>query len=486
MALAAVLCSPVAAGAQDGAGVPAEDEDMARSSREAAIDPSFGPLLVIEDIEITGTPSTARRLILRALPIAVGESLRAGDPRFREARFKLLATGYFREAELALRKGSRPGHVVLSVRVHERGTVVLNSLHFGNSSATPWWAGVDISERNLLGSGIALGAGGMVAARGDIAGARRQHGAELRVGEPSILGSGIGAHVQALHVRAGEPVRARGTPDGATIDDFCTLPYSRAGGRAGLGFELTPLAHLSLDLRVERVDADLPAAPGQPSCRLADGTPALAPAELLPGRSWIASAIAGYDRDRRPDPVLPHSGDRLLLLAEVSHPGLGSDYEFVVLLARYGRWWPIRGKQHVLSLHISGGLVIGQAPRFDRLHAVDFNRLLTPRAYGLIVSTTPPLDALNTGADTLTYGEIGGSAVVEYSYRLFRSRRYVYGGNLFVGAGVWGLSARHADPARRDAAAFPVDLLLDAGLRLDTEIGIFELTFANALGRVPF
>jgi len=32
--------------------------------------------------------------------------------------------------------------------------------------------------------------------------------------------------------------------------------------------------------------------------------------------------------------------------------------------------------------------------------------------------------------------------------------------------------------------ALPIDLYADAGIRLDTDIGIFELTLANALGRV--
>jgi hypothetical protein len=54
-----------------------------------------------------------------------------------------------------------------------------------------------------------------------------------------------------------------------------------------------------------------------------------------------------------------------------------------------------------------------------------------------------------------------------------------------VGAGIWGLAERHPAPERRTGAAFPVDLLLDAGLRVDTEIGVFELSFANALGRLP-
>jgi outer membrane protein insertion porin family len=484
--LALVLAIPSErARAQEDAALPEEDEAVAQRSRQSALDASFGPLLMIEDIEITGNTSTSRRLILQALPLEVGAALRAGDPRFRRARFKLLATGYFREVELALRKGSQPGRVVLIVNVRERGTVILNSLHFGTSTATPWWAGMDLSERNLVGTGIGIGFGGMATGRGDIDGARRQHAFELRIDDPALLGSRFGAHARALRVRAAEPLRVRNAPDTATPEDFCTLPYTRTGGRVGLGAETSPLAHVSVDLRVERIDADLPAVPGAPACRLADGTPGPIDVDLTPGRSWLASTIVAFDRDRRPDPILPDRGDRLLLLAEIGRHGPGINNEFVLLLARYGRWWPIRAQQHVLSMHLTGGLVVGQAPRFDRLHAVDFNRLLTPRAYGLIVSTTPPLDVLGTGADELAYGDIGGSAVLEYSYRLFRSSRYVYGGNLFIGAGLWGLAERHPAPERRAGAAFPVDVLLDAGLRVDTEIGVFELTFANALGRIP-
>lgn len=483
MVLAAFLGAPARARAQEPAALPDEDEALAQRSRTAAHDPSFGPLLVIEAIEIEGNTSTAPHLILRALPIAMGEALRAGDPRFGQARFKLLATGYFREAELTLRKGSEPGRVVLTVRVEERGTAILNSLYFGTSAVTPWWAGADVSERNFLGRGIGLGVGGMITGRGDISGARRQHAVELRLDQSEVLGTRLGAHAKVLQVRAGEPLRVRNAPDVATPEDFCILPYERIGGRAGVGAELSPLAHLSVDLRVERIDASV--REGQPACRLTDGTPGPVNVDLVPGRSWVVSTIVGFDRDRRPDPILPDRGDRLLLLAEAGRYGPAANNEFVLLLARYGRWWPIRARTHVLSLHLTGGLVIGQPPRFDRLHAVDFNRLQAPRAYGLLVSTTPPLDLLDTGADRLGYGDFGGSAVLEYSYRLFRSRRYVYGGNLFFGAGLWGLAERDQAPERRTGAALPVDLVLDAGLRVDTEIGIFELSFANALGRMP-
>jgi hypothetical protein len=51
---------------------------------------------------------------------------------------------------------------------------------------------------------------------------------------------------------------------------------------------------------------------------------------------------------------------------------------------------------------------------------------------------------------------------------------------------MWGL-AENADLRARDASvwrALPIDLYADAGIRLDTDIGVFELTIANALGRL--
>jgi hypothetical protein len=56
---------------------------------------------------------------------------------------------------------------------------------------------------------------------------------------------------------------------------------------------------------------------------------------------------------------------------------------------------------------------------------------------------------------------------------------------VFVGAGVWGLAERSDLRVRYAAlrASLPIDLYADAGLRIDTDIGVFELTIANALGR---
>ena len=144
------------------------------------------------------------------------------------------------------------------------------------------------------------------------------------------------------------------------------------------------------------------------------------------------------------------------------------------------------GLLEALALGLLGGLILGDAPRFDLLHAADMNRMMTPRAFGLLLSAESATDFLGNGADEASYGELGGAAAVEYSYRLFRRRRHIYGGNLFVGAGLWTVARRDQLRDRGLADAVPLGLMLDAGLRLDTEIGIFELTIANALGRVQF
>jgi hypothetical protein len=166
----------------------------------------------------------------------------------------------------------------------------------------------------------------------------------------------------------------------------------------------------------------------------------------------------------------------------------GGDYQFASLLGRYEHYWPLLEERHAIAIKLAGGVVIGDAPLFDRIHVADVDRMLTPRALGLVLSTAAPLDILGTRADKPAYGDLGGTASLEYAAKLFRGKgaKRVYGGDLFFGAGLWGL-AETADLRARDASlwrALPIDLYADAGIRLDTDIGIFELTIANALGRL--
>jgi hypothetical protein len=448
-------------------------------------DGEFGPLLLIERIDIAGNTATQEEVIRRALPILPGDVLRASDRRLREARFKVLALGFFRDVALAMRKGSARGQVVIEVRVVERGTVVLNRLWFGTASLSPYWIGADVGERNLLGTGVAVGGGFVYAAEGAAAGAREQWALELRAADPSVLGTRWGASGSFTAVRGSEAYRVAGEGGDPADAELRAFPYRRLGVRAGTTYNASALTRLSAGLRAEQVDAEPPVAPTR---ELPDGRVVALDLHLDPGTSRVVTASFAFDRDTRPDPILPHSGGRLAFGAELGTVLLGGDYQFASLLGRYEHYWPLLDERHAIAIKAAGGVVIGDAPLFDRIHVADVDRMLTPRALGLVLSTAAPLDILGTRPDKPAYGDLGGAVSLEYAAQLFRGKgaKRVYGGDLFFGVGLWGL-AETADLRARDASVWrslPLDLYADAGIRLDTDVGVFELTIANALGRL--
>jgi hypothetical protein len=448
-------------------------------------DDEFGPVVLIERIDIVGNTATQDDIIRRALPIAPGDILHATDKRLRNARFKVLALGFFRDVTLAMKKGSERGNVIIEIAVVERGTFVLNRLWFGSTRASPYWFGTDVGDRNLFGLGIAVGGGFVYAAHGAIEGTRDQWAGELRLADGSLRGTRWGANGSLTLVHGSDFYRVAGSPDDDNTDNFAGFPYSRFGGRFAATYDITALSRLSIATRIESITTDLPAAPTR---LLPDGRTVGVDLHLEPGESRVVTAGLGLDRDTRSDPILPHAGGRITAAVEVGTSALASDYDFATIFGRYEHWWPLRDERHTLGIRLAGGVVIGDAPRFDRIHISDVNRMLTPRALGLVLSAAAPLDILTTRDDKPSYGELGGAANLEYAVRLFRGsgKRRVYGGDVFVGAGLWGI-AEVEDIQLRDTgvwSSLPIDLYIDAGVRIDTDFGIFELTIANALGRL--
>ncbi|MDB4953580.1 MAG: outer membrane protein assembly factor YaeT precursor [Myxococcales bacterium] len=461
--------------------------DIAPADDHAALheDNEFGPVILIESITITGNTATQSEIIRRALPIAPGDILHASDKRLRDARFKVLALGFFRDVTLAMHKGSARGQVVIEVHVVERGTTVLNRLWFGSNSLSPYWFGLDAGERNLLGFGISVGAGLIYASHGDVAGSRDQWAGEVRAADGALRGSRWGVIGSLTVVHGSEAYRVAGAANDTHNINFNAFPYRRFGGRAGITYDVTALSRISAGLRAEGVETTLPVAPTQ---ILPDGRITAIDLHLDPGSSRVVTASFGFDRDTRPDPILPHSGGRITANAEVGSGALGGSYDFATLFARYEHWWPLREERQTIGLRFAGGVVIGDAPRFDRIHISDVDHMLTPRALGLVLSNAPSLDVLGTRADKPDYGQVGGSVTVEYAARLFRGsgKNRVYGGDLFLGFGTWAL-AETADLKLREHSVWkslPIDLYADAGIRIDTDIGVFELTISNALGRL--
>ncbi len=446
-------------------------------------DNEFGPVILIEAINITGNTATQTEIIRRALPISPGDILHASDRRLRDSRFKVLALGYFRDVTLTMSKGTARGQVIIEFHVVERGTFVLNRLWFGSNSVSPYWFGADVGERNLLGLGIAVGGGLIYAGDGQIAGDRDQWAGELRASDTSLYGSRWGANGSLTLVHGSEPYRIAGT-DSDQAAEFRAFPYRRFGGRLGVTYDATELSRITGGIRIESVDTELPVAPTR---TLPDGRVTAIDLHLGPGASRVVTAGIGFDRDTRPDPILPHAGNRLTANAEVGSAALGGSYDFATLFAREEQWWPVT-PHTALGMRLAGGVVIGDAPRFDRIHISDVDHMLTPRALGLVLSNASPLDILGTKPEKPSYGAIGGSASLELTSELFRGsgKNRVYGGDWFIGAGLWAL-AQTEELTLRDSGiwrSLPVDVYVDAGLRIDTDVGVFELTISNALGRV--
>ena len=408
-------------------------------------DNEFGPVLLIEAIHITGNTATQTEIIRRALPIAAGDILHASDHRLRDVRFKVLALGFFRDVTLAMTKGSARNQVVIEIHVVERGTFVLNRLWFGSNSTSPYWFGTDVGERNLLGLGIAIGGGVIYAAPGDSPGARDQWAGRAPASATAALyGTRWGANGSMTLIHGSEPYRIAGDDSDDRPQEFNAFPYRRFGGRFGLTYDATALTRISGGLRLEEVDAALPVAPTQ---TLADGRVVAVDLHLDPGASRVVTASLGFDHDTRPDPILPHSGGLVAANAEVGSSALGGSYNYLTLFAHYEQWWPLRENRAAIGLRLTGGVVIGDAPHASiRIHISDVDHMLTPRALGLVLSTAAPLDILDTRADKPSYGEVGGSATLEYSQRLFRGTGKQRACTAATGSSALGCGALRADP----------------------------------------
>lgn len=489
LAVVVALCALVAQPRLAGAQAPPEQDPGPPGEAEPGTplheDKEFGPVILIEAIEVTGNTATQDELIRRTLPLQPGDVVHASDKRLREARYKVLALGFFRDVTLVMRKGSARGQVIIEVHVVERGTVVLNRLWFGTTNVSPYWAGADVGERNLLGLGIGVGMGFIFAAHGDVEGSRNQWAAELRASDPSLLGTRWGAAASLTLVHGSEVYRVSGDPQDVHDGDLRAFPYRRFGVRAAATYDVSALSRITAGVRAESIVTDLPTAP---TLQLPDGRITDIDLHLEPGESRVVTASLSFDRDTRPDPILPHSGGRVMASAELGSSLLGGSYQYATLFGRYEHYWPLFDGKHAIALKLAGGVVIGGAPQFDRIHIADVNPMLTPRALGLVLSAAPALDILGTRADKPSYGDLGGTANLEYAFELWRGhgKNRVYGGDVFVAGGLWGLGEQ-ADLRARAGSLFdalPVDIFVDAGVRIDTDVGVFEVTFANALGRL--
>lgn len=433
--------------------------------------------LRLEAVRVVGNTRTSAAFIEGVLDVPAGQPF--SEVAAERGRLRLLSLGFFLDVTLRLEKGSRRGDVVLVAEVEERPTVVVNDLTVGVDGATGWWGGADLAEASLFGTGV--GASLAFVAGDD------QQAFRLRVSDPAVFGSHFSASVAALLVNGAEPlvgpepgsmVRAGNGP----AADYARLRYRRAGALAGAGLALTGFTSVFADYRFEHVRADAPptlvaVAPDGGGQELTPGLP--------DGDGRLSTVSLTLLRDSRNDAFLPTAGTFSLLAAELSHRALGATWDFARLRGHHDRYLHL-GRGHALRLGVAAGLVLGDAPFFERFFVGDLHDLVPSRALGVNYSIRRPPDLLGSTLPSKRYEEVFGRLGVEYTLPLTQGRgRFFYRSDFFVSLGLVGLASREDLRDLGAAAGRPLDLTADVGLRFDTPIGLFALSLANLLELVP-
>jgi outer membrane protein insertion porin family len=438
----------------------------------------------LEAIEVRGNTRTRARVILRYLRFDVGDVINVDDPELELTRYRLLGTGFFRDVQFSLRKGSERGRVVLVIDVVERNTIVIGDLWMGLSKDADThgeprpltsYAGLDLAETNLAGTGITLGTA--------IGVAQDQLALRVRFLDPAFLGgpwmtSASLMYNDALDFFGNSRVRhsgERNTP-------YAVVRYKRFGGSLGVGRDVSISTQIWAHYRLETIDARVPDAD---HIRGIDEEPVLF--DIVPGRSVLSTLRGTVQHDTRDHPFLPTRGWLVTATGEAALSPL-SDYAFQRLDIDASRWWELPW-DHVVRLELFGGVISGEAPFFEQYYIGDFSDFRPGRMLGLAFDRRPAPNVFGTSIEEVRYGHYAAKLSSEYRLPLYRGRRSVYGIDLFASAGLFVLaSQQHIERPPRGysrAALVPLDLTANLGFRMDTSAGGFVFAFSNLIGLIP-
>jgi outer membrane protein assembly factor BamA len=475
--------------------VPAEREPAAAQLGVVRTPGAIGLKYTLEGVEVRGNTTTLPRVVLRYVALHAGDVLDVDDPELALTRFRLLGTGFFRDVQLSLRRGTRRGYVVLVVDVVERNTIVVNDVWLGLSenvepnpngtgTARPLTAygGAAVTETNLAGTGIALG-GAFAVADGQLA-------LRARLTDPQVLRtSWIGEtellYNSALDFFGNRDVLVQNDPTHSAATDYAVAQYRRFGGRVGFGHDVGISSQIFFDYRLENIQATLPFAASDH--RGLDIEPI--DFMLLPDSSILSTLRATFINDTRDEPFLPTQGRFVRAAVDASLTPLGSDYPYTKLVVQASQFFPLSWG-HVLHLYGFAGGIFGNAPLFERFYVGDFSDLLPDRVLDLNFDRRPAPNLLATDIVEVRYGSYALKLDAEYRVPLYRGTRSIYGVDLFGSVGVYSVCSDqdlwNRPRGYEGLSTVPVDLTFDLGLRIDTQAGGFVLGIGNLVGFAPF
>lgn len=455
---------------------------------------------VLEGVQIRGNKTTKDHVIKGYLEHSPGDLIDVADPQLEAVRWRLLGTGYFDSVRLSLARGSRRGRVILVVTVEERNTFVIDKVAMGiaegvrnsqdrTADLEPFF-GLSVTERNAFGQGLML--------TGATALAPSQQGFRLNLHYPRAVNRDLDLNVMTFFNNAREffgdeevrvsiqcppvdPSNPEPCPE-EVLSKNAVVKYRRVGLSFGTGQELTNYLRYTLDWQGELIDVNT----------VPDAASELRGSETVPidfaidpDQSWVSMVQLGLIYDRRDNPSMATDGLLVKFRGDLATQVLLSDYDFVRMQLQMQHWFPLPWK-HILRLGVYGGVIFGRAPFFYKFYVSDLSDLLPSRMLELNFDRRTPPSLLGTAVTEMRREDIAGRVDFEYAFPLHRANKGTRAVDIFWGGGLYFLASRRdlevSVPGYEGFASIPVDLTFDFGLRIDTDVGVFQIAFSNLVG----
>jgi len=389
-----------------------------------------GRLQRLGSIAVTGNGRTARRVILRELPLAPGDPL--NPEALAKGKNAIYDLGLFREVRYVLPEPVSPGGVqdlVLAVRERPTGFV---GFGVGYASDERFRGFVEAGEQSLFGTGRSLRWKTKLSEIG------YRH--DLFYQEPRLLDFDLQGQADLyLESQEGSGYKVR-----------------RRGLALGVNREFTSRLLLHLRYRYEFVEY---------SNVVPDLTAKLGPLESFN----IGSLALALDYDRRDNPISPRRGSFQLASVEVARPLFGGDASFTKYQVETSWYLPLWSRAEI-ALGLRGGftqllLGAGDLPLSERFFLGGDRSV---RGYGY--KGIGPKDAAGN--------PLGGDAFVQGNLELRFSLVGKLRGVLFFDAGdLW------ADQAGQPSSGIRTSV--GTGLRYGTLVGPLRLDWGFKLKREP-
>ena len=490
-------------------------------ARSAAHGESTALRYLLQRVEVVGNRRTRTSLVKSFVPIETGASFDVADPELEALRYRLLGTGWYDRVDLRLARGSQPGWVVLVIEVEERSTLVFQQLAAGvgwtvegargkeggdtpPARAPKPYLGLSLAETNLLGTGRALSL--------ELLGSPDQQGGSLTFFVPAVRFSRWSLRVRGTLVKGHEyfggdnpKVSADCPLDEETQRPLCqvstdaaVLDYWRSSLSLGTARDVGAFTRLSLEwhgdfVRVPPGGMPLAAAARRGRGLLADGPIDFS---IEPRNSYVSMLTLGLLYDKRDSAILPSRGVLAAFNGDLASGLIASDYQFVRMQASYNHWFPLSWG-HTVRVGAFVGALFGYAPFFYKFFVSDLTDLMPTRILGLNLDHRPAPNLFGllgcgeafdsrcgTAVAQMRQEELAGRIDAEYSWPLVRGRRkFVKSADAFFMIGLYALAdsddLRLGVPGYEGIARLPIDLTLDAGVRLDTQMGVFHIGLAK-------